>query len=204
MLLWFHTPLFKNRNLHLRNHSQYMLKDKKFILGVRITCSWNGGPTIPKLAATSRTRMHWWESKVWLRPSRLYTWLNPVKASTSTLRILTVRWGNLLILQLPQTSHKPHLAAAPDNPYKFPCSLNLRATSLEWSASFFCLSLPSVHEGQFANQDKSSPDSRSEEVDSTFQQKILQNHTAKVRYSEGNSCGCFWKTLWHWIYVSVI
>lgn len=97
--------------------------------------------TIPKLAATSGLDAPVRKKWVWLRPSAfLYDWtqLGPPHPA---FRILTVGWGNLLILQLPQTSHKPHLAFAPDNPYKFPCSLNLKGTSLEWSASFFYTTL---------------------------------------------------------------
>ena len=35
---------------------------------------------------------------------------------------------------------------------KFPCILKLPPTNLEWSASFFGLSLPSMYGGQFLNQ----------------------------------------------------
>ena len=37
---------------------------------------------------------------------------------------------------------------------KFPCLLNLPRTNLEWSASFFSLSLPSMYGGRFMNQQK--------------------------------------------------
>lgn len=49
-----------------------------------------------------------------------------VKASTAIFKIPAVGWGNLLVLQPPKTSPI----------CKFPCSLNLPATNLEWSASF--------------------------------------------------------------------
>lgn len=49
-------------------------------------------------------RMQPWESKVLLRPSGLYMWLNPIKTSIWTLKIQVGRCRDLLISQPPKTS----------------------------------------------------------------------------------------------------
>ena len=89
--------------------------------------------TIPIVGATSR--MQPWESKVLLRPSGLNIWLNPVKASIYTFKILVGRCRDLFILWPPKTSFVN----------KFPCLLTLPLTNLEWSAFFFFWSLLALH-----------------------------------------------------------
>ena len=42
-----------------------------------------------------------------------------------------------------------YLMATHDKPLKFPFLLKLPTTNLEWSASFFCLFLPSAYGGWF-------------------------------------------------------
>ena len=66
-----------------------------------------------------------------LRPSGWYMWLNLVKASIETFKILTGRCGVLLIFWPPKVNFTS----------KFPCLSHLPPTSLEGSASFFSLSL---------------------------------------------------------------
>ena len=61
--------------------------------------------------------------------------LNPIKVSVSTFKILVGRCGDLLTLQNAKTS----LVC------KFPCLFNLPHTNLEWPASSFSLSLPSMY-----------------------------------------------------------
>ena len=68
-----------------------------------------------------------WNHRVLLIPLRWYSWLDPVKASIYTFKILMDGYRDLP-LQLPKTS-------------KFPCLLKLPPANLEWSASFLHLSL---------------------------------------------------------------
>lgn len=56
-------------------------------------------PTVPMLGAVSRPQP--WESNVLLRSFGWYMWLNPVKASVYTFKILVVECRDLLILQPP-------------------------------------------------------------------------------------------------------
>ena len=76
-------------------------------------------PTVPTVGAVPRTRT--WENKVLLRPSGQHTWLNPVKASLWTFKILAGGCG-----------------AKTSFICKFPYWLNLSPTNLEWlPLSFF-------------------------------------------------------------------
>ena len=93
--------------------------------------------TIPPWELFSRTRPR--ENSVFLRSSGLRMWLNPVKISIETFKILAGRGGDLFILWRPKTS----LIC------KFSCFLNLPPVHLECSASFLGLSLPSTYESQF-------------------------------------------------------
>lgn len=62
-------------------------------------------PPFPGLEPSSRTRP--WESSAWWRPSGLHTWLDPVKASVQTFKILTLAVG------------PTHLAVSQSQPYTF-------------------------------------------------------------------------------------
>ena len=102
-------------------------------------CSWSVHPAICSYDGNCSKDVQPWESNVLLRPSRLYMWLNPIKASMWTFKILEGRLQNSIHLLVPKTNLI----------WKFPCLLNLLPTNLEWLASFFHLSLPSVYGGQF-------------------------------------------------------
>ena len=82
------------------------------------------------------------ESKVLLRPSGRYMWLNPGEASIETFKILVGGCRDLLILW-PSKSGLVFL---------FPYLIKPPPTNLEWSASLFGHSLSSVYKGQFAKQ----------------------------------------------------
>ena len=95
-------------------------------------------PLFPQREPFSRTQS--WESKVLLRPSGQYIWLNPVKVSIQTFKTLASgREDLLIVLPLPKTSII----------CKSPCFFNLPPSNLRWFTSFFGLSLPSVYRGQF-------------------------------------------------------
>ena len=94
----------------------------------------------PQQELFSRTQP--WDSNVLLRPSGLDTWLNFVKSSMQTFKILAGACGDLLLLWLPKISLV----------HKFSCLLNPPLTNLEWSVSFLGLFLPSVYGDQFPNQ----------------------------------------------------
>ena len=79
-------------------------------------------------------RMLSWENNVLLRSSGWYMCLNMFLNSDG--------WVWRLI----------SLSTAQDKLCKSPCLLNLLPISLEWSASFVGLSLPSVYGDQFVNQ----------------------------------------------------
>lgn len=93
--------------------------------------------TISTLGAVSVIQP--WESNVFMMPSGLNRWLNPVKACIWTFKVLVDRCRNLLMLWLSKAILM----------HKFPCLLKLPSASLEWPASFFCLPLPSMYGRQF-------------------------------------------------------
>lgn len=84
------------------------------------------------------SRMRSWERNVLLRLSGWNTWLNPLKTLHKLLRFW---WTGAEI-------YHPREASS----VQFLCILNRPPTNLERTASLFCLSLPSVYLGQFANQ----------------------------------------------------
>ena len=103
-------------------------------------------PIVPAWGATS-SGMKPWGNHVLSRPFELYTWLNPIKASTQTLKILGARCTELLIMPLPKTSILSSLGL-----------LNLPPTNLEWPASFFSLSLLIVYGGLVQNFTRETPE----------------------------------------------
>lgn len=111
-----------------------------------------------------------------LRPSGWYAWLNPVKTSIWTSQILAVGCGDLQVLWQHQTS----LVS------KFPYLLNLPPNSLEWAASFWDLSFPSVYRNQFMNQQNSPTISARDIEEAIYSRKFTcrpQNHLPKERHS---------------------
>ena len=81
------------------------------------------------------SKVQTWETMALLRPSGLNMWLNSVKSSIQTFKILVGRFRDFLTLQLPKTS----LLCT------FPCLLNLPPINLGWSSSFSDLFLPSMY-----------------------------------------------------------
>ena len=79
------------------------------------------------------------KNNVLLRPCGLKMQLTPIKPTIEIFKILVGRPGDLLILWMDAQNRPLH---------KFPCLLNLPSTNMEWSVSFFKLSLPSVFRGQ--------------------------------------------------------
>lgn len=99
------------------------------------------GMYIPATVPTAILRLQPWQNNV-LRRSGWYTWLNPIKASIWTSKILVGMGGEMLILQLPKTSCI----------CGFSCWLKLPPTILLWFTSFFSCSLSFVYGGQFIKQ----------------------------------------------------
>lgn len=70
-------------------------------------------PAFPTPEGVPRTLP--WDSKLSLRPPGLNMWLNRIKASVRTFKILAGQCGDLLIAWLPKTSLKCILIPSPPN-----------------------------------------------------------------------------------------
>lgn len=92
-------------------------------------------PAFPTPEAVPRTLP--WDSKLSLRPPRLNMWLNRIKASVRTFKILAGQCGDLLIVWLPKTSLKC---------MQIPLLIKPTTHPPEWSASLFGLSWLSVYQ----------------------------------------------------------
>lgn len=124
----------------------------------------------------------------------LKIWLNPVKASIYTFKILVGRCNDLLILQLPKVSLT----------CKFLCLLNLPPVNLEWSASFLLFMYISSCPLCTGTNLKINNWWASHETEDMGLGKeasmrgIPRWSLASMWERSGSYVPCFWTTMWVW------